>query len=80
MAAYTDQQLQAAWDRYVVLNQNDLIYFTNPQSAGFDASFSAILAYIYQNRLFGWAPNPNGAAGSNQFPGNSGITNGPTKS
>lgn len=80
MAAYTDQQLQAAWTRYVGLNQNDVIYLTNPQSAGYDVSFAAILGYIHQNRLFGFANYTIPAAGSNQFFGNSPIVNGPTKS
>jgi|HubBroStandDraft_2_1064218.scaffolds.fasta_scaffold283383_2 hypothetical protein len=80
MGPYTDQQLQAAWTRYVVLNQNDVFYFTNPQSSGYDASFSAILGYIYKNGLFGFANYNSPAAGSNQFPGNNAIVNGPTKS
>lgn len=78
MATHTDQQLQDAWARYVGMNQNDVIYFTNPQSSGYDASFSSILGYIYSNRLFGFATSP--AAGSNQFPGNNAIYNGPSKS
>jgi hypothetical protein len=80
MATYTDQQLQDAWARYVGLNQNDVIYFTNRQSAGYDASFDAILGYIYANRLFGFANYNFPAAGSNQFFGNNAIYNGPTKS
>jgi hypothetical protein len=80
MARYTDQQLQDAWNRYVGLNQNDVIYFTNPQSAGYDAPFDAIIGYIYQNRLFGFANYNFPAAGSNQFRGNNEIYNGPIKS
>jgi hypothetical protein len=78
MGPYTDQQLQDAWNRYVVMNQNDMLYFTNPQYSGYDAAFAAIIGYIYSNKLFGFATSP--AAGSNQFPGSGVIVCGPTKS
>ena len=41
---------------------------------------AAILGYIHTNRLFGFANYNFSAAGSNQFFGNIGIYNGPTKS
>ena len=78
--SYDDAQLKAAWDRYVVLSQKDVIYFTNAASSSYDADFDAILGYIYQNRLFGFANYNYPAAGSNIFPGSSTGWNGPTKS
>ena len=77
---FTDQQLQDTWNRYVGLNQADVISLTNPESAAYDASFANAIGYIYANRLFGFADYNYAGAGSNQFRGNNIITNGPIKS
>ena len=80
MAIFTDQQLQDAWDFYKNLSAADMVTYTNSESAMYDASFVAILGYIYTNRLFGFANYNFPSAGSNQFRGNIPITNGPIKS
>jgi hypothetical protein len=67
--SYSDAQLQDAWDRYVVMREAEVIYFTHPESAGFDAGFAATLGYIYQNRLFGFANYSFPAAGNMSFQG-----------
>lgn len=77
MSAIPDQ---AWWNYYVTLDHNSVIYLTNSQSPGFDPVFSSKLGTAFSQRLFGFANYNFPAAGSNQFPGNSGITNGPTKS
>ena len=77
--SYTDQQLRDVWNRYVGLNQADVISLTNPGSEAYDAAFTDAISFVYANRLFGFA-NCGPAAGSNSYKGNSPITNGPIKS
>ncbi len=78
--SYTDQEPQDSWNRYVGLNQADVISLTNPESEAYDAAFANAIGYIYANRLFGFADYNYVGAGSNQFRGNSPITNGPIRS
>jgi hypothetical protein len=79
MSLYTDQQLQDVWDRYVGMKEAEVISLISPSSAVYDASFAGTLAFIYTNKLFGFAYN-NAGASSNQFKGNVPIVSGPLKS
>lgn len=72
--------LQSAWDRYVIMDQATVISVTNPQSAAYEPDFAQALGIIYSQKLFGWTPNPNGSAGSNSFPGAGEGWIGPTRS
>ena len=71
--------LQSAWDRYVVMKQAEVIQVCDQQSAVFDADFAQALGIIYSQKMFGFA-NYGPAAGSNSYKGNSPITNGPITS
>jgi hypothetical protein len=51
---YTQQQLENTWNYYVTLAPADVVYYTSPGSAGYDVSFSAMLSFIFLNRLFGF--------------------------
>ena len=80
MANFTDAQLQNYWNQYVGMKQADVISATCPGSAVFDADFSQAIGIIYSQKMFGFANYGYPAAGSNQFPNNAAIFNGPTKS
>jgi hypothetical protein len=67
---YTPQQLENTWSYYVTLAPADVVYYTSTDSAGYDAGFSAILGYIFANRLFGFAQYDTPYSGSGVFPGN----------
>jgi hypothetical protein len=71
---YTPTQLSNAWNYYYILTPPDLVYLTSPDSAGYDPSFSAILGYIFANRLFGFGQYNAPASGSGVFPGSGGST------
>jgi hypothetical protein len=86
--SYTDQQLHDLWygpggsvgdeiirpGAYVSMRESDVLALTNPQSAAYDAGFTAILGYCYQNKLFGFG-HPIDGKGGNSTP-----FNGPTRS
>ena len=55
--SYTQQQLDAFWSRYVTMNAADVISLTNTQSAGYEPDFAAMLAYVFQNQMYGFG-NP----------------------
>jgi hypothetical protein len=55
--SYSQQELDAFWNRYVSMREADVIALTNPQSAAFEPGFAAMLAYVFQNQLYGFA-NP----------------------
>jgi hypothetical protein len=89
--AYTAQQLHDFWygpggsvgdqiirpGAYVSMIEGDVVALTNVQSAAYDAGFSAILGYCFQNKLFGFGNPRTGFDGTG---GNSTPFNGPTKS
>jgi hypothetical protein len=53
--AYTQSELDAFWNRCVSMNAADVISLTNTQSAAYEQAFAAMLAYVCQNRLYGFA-------------------------
>jgi len=57
MPIYTQAQLDAFWSRYVTMREVDVIQVTNTQSAAFEPGFAAMLAFCFQNQLYGFA-NP----------------------
>ena len=71
--------LQSAWDTYVIMDQATVISVTNPQSAAYEPDFAQPLGIIF-TKTSGWTPNPNGAAGSNSFPGSGPGWGGPIRS
>jgi|HubBroStandDraft_2_1064218.scaffolds.fasta_scaffold05897_8 hypothetical protein len=64
--SYTQQQLDDFWygpggsetniepGAYVTMNAADVISLTNTQSAAYQPVFAAMLAYVFQNRLYGF--------------------------
>jgi hypothetical protein len=67
--SYTQQQLDDFWygpggsetniepGAYVLMREVDVIQLTNPQSAIYSPGFAAILAFCFQNQLYGFG-NP----------------------
>ena len=60
MAPFSQASLDAFWSRYVGLSQADVIY-----TCAQEPVFNQMLTYVKLNGLYGFAPPPGGAAGSN---------------
>jgi hypothetical protein len=85
VSQFTQPQLDTFWSQYVGMTAEEVRIATTPGQDGFlGANWSAMLAYVFTNRLFGFAnylPAPGHTAGENQGTGaNTGIFNGPIKS
>lgn len=52
--SYTQQQLDAFWNRYVMMNAADVISLTNTQSAAYEPDFAAMLDYVCRHQLYGF--------------------------
>jgi hypothetical protein len=74
--------LDSFWARYVGLNEADVISLSNPQSAAFEAQFAAMLNFVRQNKLYGFADYSDPAAANLKYAGVAGRVwwGGPTKS
>jgi hypothetical protein len=84
-ASFTQQQLDSFWAQYVGMNAEQVRIATTPGTDGYlGANWSAMLNYVFTNRLYGFGnylPAPGHTAGENQGIGsNIGVFNGPTKS
>jgi hypothetical protein len=55
--SYSQQELDAFWNRYKTMNAADVVSLTNSSSAAYEPVFAAMLAYVCQNPLYGFA-NP----------------------
>jgi hypothetical protein len=50
--AYTTDQLDAFWSRYVTMREVDVISLTHPDSAAYEPAFARMLAHVMQNQLY----------------------------
>ena len=50
--AYTTDQLDAFWSRYVTMREVDVISLTHPDSAAYEPGFARMLAHVMQNQLY----------------------------
>jgi hypothetical protein len=55
--SYSQQELDAFWNRYVTMNESDVVSLTNSSSAAYEPVFAAMLAFCFQNQLYGFG-NP----------------------
>ena len=78
---FTQQQLDVFWSQYVGLTAEQVRIATTPGQDGFLGNdWSAMLAYVFKNRLYGFSDYSGGTASNPKFIGGRGIFNGPTKS
>ena len=82
--SFTQAQLDQFWAQYVGMNAEHVRIATTPGQDGFlGSNWSAMLDFVFTNRLYGFAnylPAPGHTAGENQGIGsNSGIFNGPIR-
>jgi hypothetical protein len=63
------------------MNAEQVRIATTPGTDGYlGANWSAMLSYVFANRLYGFADYSGPVAGNRKFIGGRGIFNGPTKS
>ena len=55
--SYSQQELDAFWNRYVSLREADVISLCNSQSAAFEPLFASMLEFVRTYNLYGFA-NP----------------------
>jgi hypothetical protein len=79
---FSQSDLDAFWGRYVGMQQLDVVSVSNPQSAAFESQFAAMLNFVRQNHLYGFADYADSAAANLKYAGTAGRVwwNGPTKS
>jgi hypothetical protein len=65
--------LQSAWDRYVVMNSVDVIQVTTPGSPAYEPDFASAISIIISQRMFGFQDYTGSCAfpnnGNNKFIG-----------
>ena len=78
---FTQQQLDAFWSQYVGMNAEEVRIATTPGQDGWLGNdWSSMLAYVFTNRLYGFADYSGPVAGNRKFIGGHHVFNGPTKS
>ena len=81
MSQFTQQQLDSFWAAYHTMSEEQVRIAETPGTDGYlGANWSAMLDYVFKNRLYGFADYSGGTASNMKFIGGRGIFNGPTKS